>query len=122
MIRLLLDEGLPVRAASVLCTLGLDTVHARDVGLASCSDEVVIEFARQNDRACITLDLDFHRILATTSATSPSVVLVRVQSLDYLAMAKLIFRIVKQIESDLHHGVAATATDRALRLRHLPLK
>jgi hypothetical protein len=60
--------------------------------------------------------------MADTLARQPSVILIRVQSLGHKDMAQLILRIIHRVEDELPRGIAVTATDRALRLRRLPLK
>jgi len=68
------------------------------------------------------LDHDFHAILAETGATTPSVVLIRMQQIGYVDTGRLILRVLRDVESQLEKGVAATATRRGIRLRSLPLK
>ena len=75
----LLDEGLPLRATQWLRDNGIDAVHARELGLSSAPDELVLRSARTDRRICFTLDHDFHAILAESGATEPSVVLIRMQ-------------------------------------------
>ena len=67
--RLLLDEGLPFTAADRLRRAGLDAVHVNEVGLSSTADPLILEYALSEKRSCVTLDLDFHRLLATTGNT-----------------------------------------------------
>jgi predicted nuclease of predicted toxin-antitoxin system len=118
----LLDEGLPLRAAQWLRDRGVDAVHAREAGLASAPDTRILAAARTNGRVCFTLDHDFHTILAETAATAPSVVLLRAQLTGYVAAAEFIARILHEYHPQLEAGVALTATARGVRLRHLPLK
>jgi len=89
MLALLLDEGLPLRAASALRARGLDCLHVREVGLASAADSIVLEFARKEGRVYVTLDHDFHRLLAESGAVRPSVILIRAQGLRYVGVADL---------------------------------
>ena len=82
MMRILLDEGMPARAALKLRDLGFDTVDARELGLAGARDEAILAAALTKDRICVTLDHDFHSILAETQAAAPSVILVRLHRQD----------------------------------------
>jgi len=43
--RLVLDQGLPVSAASILRTAGWDVVHASEAGLNRATDQAMLEFA-----------------------------------------------------------------------------
>jgi predicted nuclease of predicted toxin-antitoxin system len=122
MFRLLLDESLPLRAAGLLRGRGMDAIHAREAGLAAESDPAILKFAAAERRICVTVDQDFHRLLAGNSATAPSVILIRAQNLDYEETAELIGRTLAQAGSPLETGAAVTVTRRGLRLRLLPLK
>ena len=67
MIRLLLDQGLPRSAASILVESEWDALHVGDLGLSRATDKEIIEYARRENRICVTLDADFHAILAFTA-------------------------------------------------------
>ena len=60
MLAVLLDEGLPLRAAAWLRERGIDAVHTREVNLASASDGEILATAETTRRVCFTLDHDFH--------------------------------------------------------------
>lgn len=122
MAAILLDEGLPLRAAQWLRNHGIDAVHAREVGLASAPDERILAAALAERRVCFTLDHDFHSILAETWATKPSVVLIRMQQRGYVEIGSLIERVLHDLAAQLEAGVAVTVTRRGIRLRSLPLK
>jgi predicted nuclease of predicted toxin-antitoxin system len=75
--RFLLDENLSPKLADLLRTANHDVVHVRDIGLASASDQVVIEAARADDRVLISADTDIGTLLARSHAHRPSFVLIR---------------------------------------------
>lgn len=118
----LLDEGLPLRAAQWLREFGVDAMHVRELGLASAPDTRILDTARAEQRVCVTLDHDFHAILAETGAAAPSVVLIRMQQTGYVDTGRLILRILGEVEEQLKKGAAVTATRRGIRLRSLPLR
>ena len=122
MVRVLLDESLPLRAAQWLRDCGIDAVHAREVGLASMPDTQVLALARTERRVCFTLDHDFHSLLAETAATAPSVVLLRMQQAGYVETGQLIALVLREFDRQLEEGSAIAVTRRAIRLRSLPLK
>lgn len=62
----LLDEGLPVRAAVLLREDGIDAVHVTEVEALSTPDETVLELGRTTARVVVTLDADFHALLAAS--------------------------------------------------------
>lgn len=72
--KLLLDQGLPRSAAILLGESGLDTIHVADRSLSAAEDSEIIAAAKAENRIVITLDADFHALLALTGASSPSVI------------------------------------------------
>jgi predicted nuclease of predicted toxin-antitoxin system len=120
--RLLLDEGLPFTTAAKLRAGGIDAVHVKDVGLSSTPDSLILEYARNSGRTCVTLDLDFHQLLAASGASAPSVILLRFQRLRAEQATDLIATIVRGVGTDLAAGIAVTATRRGVRIRKLPLR
>ena len=46
---------------------GHDTVHASQIDLNRASDDLIIQYARSEDRIIITADLDYPRLLARIS-------------------------------------------------------
>ena len=57
--RFLLDANLPRAVISVVQSLGHQVEFARDIGLASATDEHIAKHALQHGAAIITRDLDF---------------------------------------------------------------
>ena len=97
-------------------------MHTGDVGLARATDEQVLERAKLDGRVVVTLDADFHAILARTGVSAPSVVRVRVEGLGALALAQLVATIVDSIADDLTFGAVATSDGAHVRVRRLPLR
>jgi predicted nuclease of predicted toxin-antitoxin system len=119
--RLLLDQGLPRSAVELLRAEGWDVVHAVDCGLATASDEQILEFARSNDRTVCTLDADFHALLAVSGARAPSVVRIRRQGLRGPEIASLLKRVWTEVRESIERGAVISVTDRAVRVRRLPV-
>ena len=121
MIRLLLDQGLPRSTVELLRADGWDVVHACECELSTARDEQILEFARREKRVICTLDADFHSILAVTGAANPSVVRIRQQGLRGADVAALWKRVWDEVGESLQNGAAVTVTERAIRLRRLPM-
>jgi len=120
-VKLLLDQGLPRSAVAELTRLGFDAVHTGGLGLGTADDDDIIEYARSERRTIVTLDADFHALLALTNAASPSVVRVRVEGLRGVDLAALIDRVLAMCEADLVAGAMVTADEHSVRVRALPL-
>ena len=121
MIKLLLDQGLPRSAASHLASSGIDAVHLGDLGASTLSDTAILELARSQGRTVVTLDADFHALLAASRARSPSVIRIRIEGLRGGELADLLLVVLQKCDSDLVEGVAVTVQPHRLRLRRLPL-
>ena len=119
--RLLLDQGLPRTTGSRLTNTGWDVVHVADIGMSQADDRSILERARAEQRTCVTLDADFHALMATSGATLPSVLRIRKEGLDANAVARLIKEIWPRIEDALAAGAMVTVTDQSVRIRILPV-
>lgn len=121
MTRLLLDQGLPRSAVKLLSSAGWDVVHVGEIGLSRAEDQKILDHARKDDRICVTLDADFHAILAIEEATSPSVVRIRKEGLTAKAIYDLLVSLWPRIEKSLTHGALVTVTEQSVRVRRLPI-
>ena len=120
--RFLLDQGLLRSTVGYLQDLGFESEHVGDSGLAAASDVTILSIARDRESIVITLDSDFHALLANSGAPSPSVIRIRLQGLKGEDVANIIAEVMRSIEEDLIAGAVATVTGRRLAVRRLPLK
>ncbi|MCE7890621.1 MAG: DUF5615 family PIN-like protein [Myxococcales bacterium] len=122
--KLLLDQGLPRGACQLLVRHGHDVLHVGEVGLATASDDDILDWAESNGRVVVTLDADFHAILARRGASRPSAIRVRVEGLRAEALAALLAKVVVQSESALNAGAMVTVgpDGETVRERGLPLR
>ena len=120
--RIVLDQGLPWSTASILNDQGWDAIHVRDAGLTRSSDIEILEYARKSSRVCITLDADFHSIIAIRGESSPSVVRIRIEGLKAENLARLLIMEWPNIDQTLDLGALVTITEKNVRLRQLPIR
>jgi predicted nuclease of predicted toxin-antitoxin system len=121
-IRLLLDQGLPRSTCHQLAERGIDACHVADIGYSRANDPEIIELARGRGQVIVTLDADFHRLLAVSGTTAPSVIRIRQEGLRGPEVACLIHQVLTEVGSQLEAGAVVTVTERRLRLHHLPLR
>jgi len=119
--RLLLDQGLPRSTGAILARAGWEVVHVSEIGMSRADDTDILERARTEQRVCVTLDADFHALLATSGEAVPSVVRIRKEGLDASALAALLENVWPDIEEALGAGAMVTVTDRSVRIRRLPI-
>lgn len=120
--KFLLDEGLSPRVLNLLEASGHDVVHARDIGLESAPDLLVLATALKQGRVLLTLDTDFGALLALSGARQPSIVLFRGDvTRRPEGQARLLLANLEQITSDLSDGAAVVIGDDRIRVRRLPI-
>lgn len=119
--QLLLDQGLPRSAANLLCESGIDAIHVAEIDLSAAEDAEILQQALEDKRVVVTLDADFHALLALTEATSPSVIRIRIQRLRAQALTELLVRVISECEEDLQEGAVVTVEASRIRVRRLPL-
>ena len=119
--RLLLDQGLPRSTAALLSRGGWDVVHVSEIGMSRADDREILWRARADSRVCITLDADFHSLLATSGERGPSVIRIRKEGLDATALAALLQTIWSSVQDALVSGALVTISERSIRARRLPI-
>lgn len=119
--KLLLDQGLPRGAAQLLTELGFDTLHVGDIGMADATDAAILEYGRSDQRVVITLDADFHALLALSYALQPSVIRIRIEGLRAAALTELVRMVIESCSEDLQLGAVAVVQEDRIRVRRLPL-
>ena len=68
-IRLVLDQGVPRDAAALLRDLGYECIHVGEIGMWNAADDAILAFASGKHATVVTLDADFHAILAVSGAS-----------------------------------------------------
>lgn len=119
--RLLLDQGLPRSASTLLNQHKIDTIHVSEIGMWAAEDTEIIQKAQEDNRIVVTLDADFHSIMALNNFAFPSVIRIRIERLRAKAITDLILEVINQCQDDLKHGAAITVEPNRIRIRRLPL-
>jgi len=120
-VKLLLDQGLPRSAAALLSDRGFDMVRAGDIGLAAATDAAILDQARIDGRTIVTLDADFHALVALAGASGPSVIRIREEGLKGPDLAELIAETVGLRQADLDSGAVVTVRSGSVRVWRLPV-
>lgn len=119
--RVLLDQGVPRRAAALLRDAGVDALHVADMGMAAAADAAILTWCRENGAVAVTLDADFHAAIALSGEAVPSAIRLRVQGLKGPETARLLLDILTTREAQLTAGALITVQHGRLRLRTLPV-
>jgi predicted nuclease of predicted toxin-antitoxin system len=121
-VRLLLDQGLPRSAVALLRQQGWTVEHVGELGMGRASDQEILAHARTTDAMVITLDSDFHTLLAISQASAPSVTRIRIEGLNAQRFVELFARAWPLIEQEASRGSAITITPTQIRFRGLPFR
>ncbi len=119
--KLLLDQGLPHSAATLLRDKGINTIHVSEIGMSKAEDAKIIKWAQEEGYIVATLDADFHALLALGAVTSPSVIRIRIEKLQAQALTDLLLRVLNACVHELEQGAAVTVEPSRIRIRRLPL-
>lgn len=94
MIRVKLDENVPVDAAELVRAAGYDCHTVYDEALAGAPDLVVAAACAREDRVLVTLDLDFSDVRAYPPGTHPGIVVLRPRTPDRDSTLGLLRRVL----------------------------
>jgi predicted nuclease of predicted toxin-antitoxin system len=119
--KLLLDQGLPLSAAALLRDVDIDAIHVGEIGMSEAEDADIIQRGRDEGRIVVTLDADFHALLALDVATTPSIIRIRIERLRAQALTDLLLTVIAECAEDLEQGSAITVEPSRIRIRRLPL-
>ena len=119
--KLLLDQGLPRSTVRHLAGMSIEAEHVGDLGMARAADADILNVARERQAVVVTLDADFHALLATSRATSPSVVRIRIEGLKGEETAALLGQVLAVATAEIQAGAVVSVTARRIRVRLLPI-
>lgn len=113
--------GISPRTVEHLRARKHDVLHVADLGMAKATDAAIIERAREERRTIITADLDFSALMARSGDRRPSVVTLRLADFRPPSVnLRLDATITAHFEA-LDQGALVTVTERAARVRRLPI-
>ncbi len=119
--KLLLDQGLPRSTVNHLVAAGITAEHVGDLGMAAATDQAILEFARQQQAIVVTLDADFHQLLAAARAVTPSVIRLRIEGWKGEQLAAILVQVVAAANAELTAGAVASVSANRIRVRSLPI-
>ena len=120
-IRLVLDQGVPRDAATRLRALGNECTHVGEIGMSKAADDEILAWSLGKNAIVVTLDADFHTILAVSGASGPSVIRLRIQGLGAQDVVDLIQKVLAGFGSDLKRGSLVTVKAHKITCRRLPV-
>ncbi len=119
--KVLLDQGLPRSATILLMAQGIDAVHVGEIGMSTATDAEILEYSRREQYIIVTLDADFHALLAIPGVTSPSVIRLRLEGLKAEGLVAVLRQVLAEWAEELEAGAVVTVDAKRIRMRRLPL-
>lgn len=116
-----MDQGVPRDAAALLRSLGHDCIHVGEIGMSKAADEEILAFSLGRNAVVVTLDADFHAILAVSGAQGPSVIRMRLQGLGAPEVVGVIRNVLARFEAELKGGSMITVKTRKTACHRLPV-
>jgi len=114
--RFKLDENLPSDVAALLCEAGHDACTVNDQGLGGASDGRVAEVCKLENRAIVTLDLDFSNIRAYPPEQFAGLIVLRVARQDANHIRSVVRSILPQLERESLVGCLWIVEESRLRI------
>jgi len=118
--KLLIDMNLSPRWTAFFAESRIEAIHWSVIGKADAPDIEIMEYARTNDYAVFTNDLDFGAILAATRAEKPSVIQIRMGDVIPDSTAAPIVSALLHLAADIESGALVTIDPRKARVTLLP--
>jgi len=100
MLHFKLDENLPIDTTQPLRDAGHDVATAIDQDLGGRPDDQIIQVCKNENRAFITLDLDFSDIRTYPPAEFSGIIILRLARQDKLHIVDVIRRLLPALENE----------------------
>jgi len=78
-VKFLLNMNIPRELGQRLASLGHESRHAADIGMARAADAEILAVPRDRSECVLTHDLDYGQLLAFSGEPAPSVVIYRLR-------------------------------------------
>jgi predicted nuclease of predicted toxin-antitoxin system len=89
--------------------------------MSKSADEEILKASLERGAVVVTLDADFHTILAVSGASGPSVIRIRLQGLGASEVAGLVEHVIAEFEADLNDGSMITVKAHKTTCHRLPV-
>ena len=119
--KLVLDQGLPRSTVQHLAARQIAAEHVGDLGLGAATDTEILATALRQNAVVVTLDSDFHHLLAASRASLPSVIRIRIEGLRGIQLATILVQVLTVASTELSAGAVVSVTTNRIRVRSLPI-
>jgi predicted nuclease of predicted toxin-antitoxin system len=117
LIKFKIDENLPIEVSDLLKQAGHEAASVQDQSLGGAKDSNVARICQQEDRAIVTLDLDFADIRAYPPRDFSGLVVLRLTRQDKLHVLGVFERLLTVIENEPLIGKLWIVEENRVRIR-----
>lgn len=111
-----IDENLPEVAAEILRSAGFDAQTVLFEGLGGAPDAAIASVCLQEQRAIITLDLDFSDIKTYPPERYPGIIVLRLQNHSTSSVAAIMHTVVSLLHKERLSGTIWSLDERRVRI------
>ena len=111
------DENLPTEITDLLKTNGHDTLSVPDQQMAGQPDVRVAQVCQNEQRALVTLDLDFSDIRAYPPEDYPGIIVLRPAVQSITSLTRLMNRVIPLLDQEVLPGCLWIVDDTRVRIR-----
>ena len=119
--KFLLDQGMPADAAPIFRSLGYECRHVSEFAMQKAADEEILSFARKHEWVVVTLDADFHALVAVRGLTAPSVVRLRCEGCRAESAVGILKPVVERYQGELARGALISIKQHRVTCHILPV-
>ncbi len=101
--------------------LGHECTHVGEIGMSKATDHEILARSAENRAMIVTLDADFHAMVAVSGAQGPSVIRLRIQGLDADGIVQIIQNVLSTFRADLESGALVTVKAHKITCHKLPV-
>lgn len=120
-VKLLLDQGMPADASLIFRQMGYECRHVSEFGMQKAEDEEILSFARDHRYVVITLDADFHALVAVRGLITPSVVRLRREGCRAETAVEILVPVLERYGVDLQVGALISVKEHRVNCHRLPV-
>jgi len=113
--------GVSPLTVALVAVEGYDFLHLHEQQLDRATDEQILQKALREDRVIVTFDRDFGKLLASSGASAPSIVLFRTSGNRPQQTAARLLTVLERYASELSSGAIVVVKNTRMRARRLPM-
>ena len=112
-----IDENLPVEIAALLRDAGYEATSVVDQGLGGSADPDIAAVCRKENRALVTLDMDFADIRTYPPNQYSGLIVLRLRKQDQPHVVRTVTRLIPVFSTEALHGRLWIVEEDRLRIR-----